>query len=206
MKRIQLFAVAALFLALGAVSAEAQNSASASTTADAIIVKRLKLTWHQHLNFGILIPPPPAGSGTATIDISGIGANAITTTAYYSKDPDLDGGVSRIESGVEGPATFHAEGSPGYTFAVTLPPITALVDPFHLNGDYSEELFLDRYHTNLPGSYAPSDGGTGTGIGGVGMLIGLGVKYFAVGARVTVPYDAANGTYSGQFDVAIAYN
>jgi len=201
MNKIKLALVSALLLGLSSVSF-AQNSASASATANATVVKPIKLTWNQPLAFGNLTTPTTAA--TSVMDVNGVN---VTNASYYAKLPtntncntisvgnDIFGG-----DGSPGPAIFTVNGQLNFTFAVTLPPGTTPV-PVHLanNTQVSADLLLDNLTCCI--------GGNGGVPGLIGTLSnGIGNQFFAVGGTLHIPASAPSGWYQGTFDVAVAYN
>jgi len=227
MKKIILYTVLLASVLIGFRSANAfvvPGSSSATATAHANVYHPIKLTWKQAMEFGSLIAGPT--NGYATINVTGIGPLAIVNDNPYPITPTMTGGAYRVEQPVvvERPATFKAEGEPLWTFGIYLP-----VDPVHAavilapgvnpNGiDEDPILELDQFNTNQTGSYVPvpndfdgsgSPGGIDnppTPNGGIGQFNAIGVRYFAVGARVRIEPNDQPAEYTGEFTVTIYYN
>lgn len=81
-------------------------------------------------------------------------------------------------------ASFDVAGDPDGTFAITLPVSSTIT-----NG--SENMTIDGY-TSLPAA--------------IGTLDGTGAATIAVGATLQVGANQASGSYTGTFDVTVAYN
>lgn len=205
MKSINLI-VAIGFLVSTSAVLNAQTSASASAVAHAQIMRPIHLTWENPLEFGTLIPPS-TGTGYATMDVTGMGANSVTGHGVCPLTPTMSGGAGRTDLGPNTPSacTFLVEGEPGLLFGVELPPLQVVVVPMHRIGPGTPTLALDNFQTNLTGSDPAFGAGSGTGHGGTATLTG-GYKYFAVGARLTLPAGTPPGEYSGQFNVRVFYN
>jgi len=201
MKKIRLAIVSGLLIGLSSASF-AQNSANANGTADAIIVKPIKLTWNQPLAFGNLSTPSTAA--TSMMDVNGVN---ITNASYYAKLPtntntntmsvgnNIFGG-----DGSPGPAIFTVNGQLNFAFAVTLPTGATPV-PIHLanNTQVASDLLLDGLTCCV--------GGNGGVPGLTGVLSnGIGNQFFAVGGTLHIPANTLSGWYQGTFDVAVAYN
>jgi len=201
MKNFRLAIVSVLLIGLSSASF-AQQSASATATADAVVVKPIKLTWNQPLAFGNLTTPTVAA--TSMIDVSGVN---ITNAAYFAKNPtntncnsialgqNIFGG-----DGSPGPAIFTVNGQLNFAFVVTLPAGSTPV-PIHLanNTMASSDLLL--------GGLTCCIGGNGGVIGLTGVLSnGTGNQFFAVGGTLQIPASTPSGWYQGTFDVSVAYN
>jgi len=201
MNKIKLAIVSGLLIGLTSVSF-AQNSANASATADAIVVKPIRLTWNQPLAFGNLTTPTTAA--TSVMDVNGVN---VTNASYYAKLPtntncntisvgnNIYGG-----DGSPGPAVFTVNGQLNFTFAVTLPTGATPV-PIHLsnNTQASADLLLDNL-TCCIGGNGGVPGLTGT------LSNGTGNQFFAVGGTLHIPANTPSGWYQGTFDVAVQYN
>lgn len=219
MKKVTLVLFVVLAAVLIGQSASFAQSSTATATAKAKVVRPLQLTWIQPLEFGVLMPGATAGH--ATIDVSGIGATAVSNGNVVPMQPTTDGGLTAFNTVIaEGPATFLAEGEPGWTFTIAIPPsvLAPILTPLNPIGIATTPVLeLDEFNTNQPGSYVPvfldpdpvsaPPNGSGSGVGGIGTLDGTtGARYFAVGARVRVEPTDPSGQYTGQFNVTVAYN
>lgn len=201
------------------------TNSSATANACAKIFHPIKLTWKQAMEFGSFV----AGSsnGYATINATTMGALTVTNDNPYPITPTMYGGAYRFEQPavIERPATFKAEGQPFWTFGIYLPtdPVHAaviLAPGVNPNGVIDDDpiLELDQFNTNQPGSYVPVPGdvdGSGSpdgpgGVpdpnGGIGTFSAIGVRYFAVGARVKIEPNDQPAEYTGEFTVTIYYN
>jgi len=193
----QLFMLGAIVAGLSP-AALAQNTATGTGNASARVIEPLALQNISPINFGSLTDPS-SGSGYALMDVSGIGP----VTGPTPQPPTTGGGVDAIAQGStdaihtspRGPATFYAYGEPNFTIAITLPSNgTFLISRM---GNPSDKLHVDNFHTNNVGTAQlvkanPSDE--------------VGVLWFVVGAKVTVPAGSPTGWYDGTFAVSVNYN
>lgn len=180
----------------------AQSSANANATADATVVKPIRIVWNQPLAFGNLTTPTVAA--TSMMDVNGVN---ITNASYYAKNPtntncnsisignNLYGG-----DGSPGPAVFTVTGQKNFTFAVTLPTGATPV-PIHLanNTQVASDLLLDNL-TCCVGGNGGVPGLTGT------LSNGVGYQFFAVGGTLHIPASTPSGWYQGTFNVGVMYN
>jgi len=193
MKKLnQLFITGALLVVMFTTS-HAQTSATATATANANVIHPISLQWQTPLAFGILIPPPTS-TGTAVMDVSTI--SGLNSLNYLPKTPDVFNGVSRTNGASPGPIIFLVEGELGYTYSISLPPVTSPVIVYINNTSGPDQLLLDNFQTNI-GS---------TGVLNSVVFGTLGKQYFAVGATLHIPSTAGPGQYSGQFTCTVAYN
>jgi len=200
MKKIQLFIVVGLVSGLSSLTF-AQNSASANATANATIIKPLTITWNQPLAFGQLTPG--VGAATAVIGVTGI---SVSSASYIAEAPVVVNTTSVNNQATAffgdknpGPAVFTVTGQLGYSFAISLPPVTQVI-PVHLinNTTSSPDMTLDNF-TSVVGNPG-AVGSTGT------LSLGTGFQFFAVGGTLHIPSGATPGFYQGQFIVTVAYN
>jgi len=193
MKKLnQLFITGALLVVMFTTS-HAQTSATATATANANVIHPISLQWQTPLAFGILIPPPTS-TGTAVMDVSTI--SGLNSLNYLPKNPDVFNGVTRTNGASPGPIIFLVEGELGYTYSISLPPVTTPVIVYINNTSGPDQLLLDNFQTNI-GS---------TGVLNSVVFGTLGKQYFAVGATLHIPSTAGPGQYSGQFTCTVAYN
>jgi hypothetical protein len=201
MNKLSLVIISGLMMGLASMSF-AQNSANANATANASVVKPIKLTWNQPLAFGNLTTPTVAA--TSMMDVNGVN---VTNSGYYAKNP-TNTNCNSISNGVNiyggdgspGPAIFTVNGQLNFTFIVTLPTGSTPV-PIHLanNTQASADLLLDNL-TCCVGGQGGVPGLTGT------LSNGTGNQWFAVGGTLHIPAAAPSGWYQGTFDVAVSYN
>lgn len=200
MNRIKLAIVSGLLIGLSSVSF-AQNSANASATANAIVVKPIRLTWNQPLAFGNLTTPTT--NATSVMDVTGVN---VTNASYYAKLPTntncntMSVGTNIFGGdGSPGPAIFTVNGQLNFTFAVTLPTGGAIPVKLANNTQVSADLLLDNLTCCV--------GGNGGNPGLTGILSnGTGNQFFAVGGTLHIPANTPSGWYQGTFDVSVQYN
>lgn len=118
------------------------------------------------------------GSFSPTAQDGWLQVNAVNGIIYSDK-------VVRTGGQVHG--HWEVAGNPGAPYAVVLPTEVSL-----LSSDGSNSLVVDGFHRT--GNTSQLSIGS-NGIGG-----------FYVGATVRVPANAAAGTYSGTYEVSVAYN
>lgn len=177
-----LFAAMAIFSFVGgATEALAQATATGTGTANATIAKPITITPTADLDFGIIVPNG-TGNGSLTVAVDTAGTRTIAG--------DVDGALL---GGTVGAAAFDITGRPNATYSITLPGAAATLTGASTGATMSVGSFLDS---------TGGAGGTLTDPGGTG----LGSDSFTVGATLTVGETQADDTYSGTFDVTVAYN
>lgn len=169
------------FAAMASSEANAQASATGTASANAVIAKPISIVSTANLDFGTIVPNS-AGAITVTVD------TASTTP------PTLAGVVDGAWiGGTISSASFTVTGRPAATFAITLPaagiPINGVAVPAN---------------TMTVSGFTDSTAGVGALV--VGGTPGLGENIFTVGATLTVPAAQADDTYTGNFNVTVAYN
>jgi len=192
--------LALLIGANASIWAQGGNTSSATGTARATVVTPIHLTWNQPLAFGTIVPS--GGLGTAYMDLTGVN---VPSSTKINKAPTCTGctpvnGQNLAHSFVDpGPAVFSVTGQLGFTFAISLPPVTQAIPVHIINTDVvAPDMTVDAFQATV---------GTPGVIGSVGTLIhGTGKEFFAVGATLHVPANAAPGYYEGQFLCTVAYN
>lgn len=116
-------------------------------------------------------------NAAGTVVIGHTGASVRTMGTYT----DLTTGADAY-----GAAKFTVSGTKSQKFAVTLPTTLSLAGPTG-----STPLTVDTFTTDF------TAGGT---------LDATGTKVILVGAKLTIPANQEGGTYSGTFNVTVAYN
>ena len=111
-------------------------------------------------------------------------AGTVTVTAGGTRSSG--GGVILVPSGGGGAASFSVTGSPGATYAITLPSNGSV-----LLSSGSNTMGVNNF-TSSPTSN--------------GQLSGGGSQTLMVGATLSVGASQARGSYSGTFDVTVNYN
>lgn len=111
-------------------------------------------------------------------------AGTVTVTAAGARSSG--GGVILVPSGSGAAASFSVTGSPGATYAITL-PVNGVV--FLSSG--SNTMGVNNFTSN-PAS--------------TGQLSGGGSQTLMVGATLSVGANQASGSYSGTFNVTVNYN
>jgi len=180
---------------------------SADATANAKVVKPIKITWGKALNFGIFTSP--STDGTIVMD-AWDGTHQPTQSnwqnSFTGNTPRvIPAGNSQLvntaqfgaSAGNPGPATFQVNGEPGFFYHVILPPLnqTVSVTPAIItlnNTGGPPQMTL----TDFTISIDPT----------LGQLDAVGRQFFGVGATLHVNANQACGPYTGTFDVSVAYN
>jgi hypothetical protein len=154
----------------------AQNTAKATTNAGATIVSAISITSDIPLNFGVLSVP--------TADV-----NVILSTAN-ARIADKPSNISLLP-GTTTNAHYNINGAVGCAYTITLPATNAVSIS---NGSNSMKV------ENFLALTKSTSNGTG------GTLTSTGIDDFVVGATLQVKSGQPTGTYSGTFDVLVAYN
>lgn len=126
-----------------------------------------------------------AGLNFGTI-LAGTAASTVQMTAAASPTRTVTGGDASLIASTISAATFTVDGNAGQTYAITLPAdgsvtITSGANTMSING------------------FTHSEGATPT-------LSGTPPDTIHVGATLSVGANQAAGTYTGSFDVTVAYN
>jgi hypothetical protein len=186
MKRKLSLLVAMLPLLLTAATSYGQATDQATATAKARIIEPIDVVSEKDLNFGAMIQLS-SGSGTVTVTPN----NVYTGTASGTITPSGVILVSQGEliNGAKGQARFRVRGEPGYHFQIHLPPASPV---FNIRHDLSSSQKLDvtNFTSNPPNS---------------GVLNGLGIAYFNVGATLQLVSGRPTGLYSKEFVVVVNY-
>ena len=176
MKKL-IFMILAILMVAGQSTPIKAQTAKASTTAGAEIVSAISITSDASLNFGKMSAPG------ADVDVTISTASQVTTT---------NSSVISLFSTNAANAHYNVSGASGFAYNITLPAddhvlIESGLNSMHVNG------FKSRT-ASIPGS----DGTSGTLVSGADT--------FVVGATLKVKSGQLAGTYSGSFDVIVAYN
>ena len=166
-------------LAAGLVSGQAmaQSTATASATASATILRPITITKATDMNFGNVVPSSAAGTVVLLPD------GTRSSTAGSTFIPSNPGTVTA--------AAFTIEGEGAATYSVTLPSSVSLAG----NGT----AMTVATFTSTPGAVA----GDGVLSGSAGTA---GTQTLLVGGTLAVGASQGAGSYSGRFDVTVAYN
>lgn len=171
------------FAALSSTQANAQASAQGSATANAVIAKPITISSTANLDFGTIVPNS-TGNGTITVTVD----TASTTP------PTLGGVVDGAWiGGTISAAAFAVTGRPNATYAITVPAAGVTITGTTATNTMTVDTFTES-----------TSGAGGTLL--VGATPGLGQDSFTVGATLNVPAAQAADTYSGTFNVTVAYN
>jgi hypothetical protein len=136
-------------------------------------------------NAGANIVAPIAITATAQLHFGDIVASAASGTVELTPGGDRTGTDVTLGNGAGvSVASFDVDGDPDGTFAITL-PVSSTIS----NG--TETMTINGY-TSVPAA--------------TGTLNGTGEATIAVGATLQVGASQASGTYTGTFDVTVAYN
>lgn len=168
--------IGALVMAGGAM---AQSNQTASSAASAIVIAPLTIAKTGDLNFGNVV----AGAALGTVVLLPAGTRSATGGTTFSAG--FPGTLSA--------AKFDLTGEGVYTYAITLPGTVTLSDTVSTPNTMTATGF-----TVAAGTTGSVDGLIGTLAGGLGNL--------DVGATLNVGAAQVPGTYTGSFDVTVAYN
>lgn len=174
-------AICAALAAMASSNVYAQATETGTANANATIAKPITITSTADLDFGIIVPNG-AGNGPLTVAIDTAGARTIAG--------DVDGALL---GGTIGAAGFDVTGRPNATYSITLPGAAATITA------------ATSAATMSVGTFTESTGAGGSTLV-VGGTPGLGEDSFTVGATLTVSETQADDTYTGTFDVIVAYN
>lgn len=178
-------AVAALvtLAAMASSEANAQASAQGTASANAVIAKPITISSTANLDFGTIVPNS-TGNGTITVTVDTAGTTP----------PALGGVVDGTWlGGTISAAGFAVTGRPNATYAITIPAGGVTITGTNVANTMTVDTFTES-----------TAGAGGTLL--VGATPGLGEDSFTVGARLNVPAAQADDTYTGNFNVTVAYN
>jgi hypothetical protein len=171
--------------AMASSDAYAQASDQATASANAVIAKPITITTTANLDFGTIVPNS-AGDLTVVVD------TADTTP------PTLGGVVDGAWiGGTISSAAFDVTGRPNASYGITLPASATIT-----GGATGATMTVDTFNDSFGGTNAVPASSTLV----VGATPGLGEDSFTVGATLTVPAAQAADTYTGNFNVTVAYN
>lgn len=159
-------------------AAYAQASANVDATGSTRILQAISIAKDSDLQFGSIVRPSTAGTNTVAVST----ANGRTLTGT--------GGGALASGGTVSAAAFTVTGEGGQTFSIT-PAAT---------------FTMNRTSPSGGGSITVTtavDAGSGTLGGSIGST---GTKSFNVGGSFDVSNTTPTGTYSGTFNVVVAYN
>ena len=176
MKKLLLSFMAIAMMASFSNQVMAQTSANVNNNATCEIIAPIGITAGADLAFGSII----VGAGEVTVTTAG--AISFTNAA---NDPGNQNKI--VTAGV-----FNVTGQPSYTYAVTLPADDAA------NTTYDSDPMLLKSFNCVTTQTSATDN--------TGALNGSGVDVITVGATVTVAADQTEGSYTGLFNVTVAYN
>lgn len=152
------------------------HGATASASASATIVSPIAITKTTDLAFGKLA-------------VGAVGGNVAISTADVVTISGAGTTVSQPAGNTGNPvaAVFGITGEAGMTYAITLP------------ADGTVTISDGASHTMAVNSFVSNPGATGT-------LSGGGTDTLKVGATLVVGNNQVPGTYTGTFNVTVAYN
>lgn len=159
-------------------AAYAQASANANATGSTRILQAITITNDAGMNFGSIVKP---SNGSDTVSIAASSAGSVTL--------DTNAATLAAGAGPRSAAKFTVKGEGGQSFSLTVPATFAMT-----RGGGSETITVT---TNNPTGTASTLGGT---IGSEGN------KEFYVGGSFPISNTTVTGTYSGSFNVVVAYN
>jgi Domain of unknown function (DUF4402) len=170
-------AVASGIALTGLSSAFAQQSSTATANATATVIQPIAISTTSGLVFGNLA----VGATGGTV---AIGVNDAVTIAGASHTITQPAG----NNGSPLAAVFAVTGAANFTYAITLPANSTVTISSGGNS-----MAVNDFVSN------PAATGSGT-------LSGAGAQTLKVGATLTVGNNQAAGSYTGTFDVTVAYN
>lgn len=176
-KLIALFA-ASIMIAISA-NVMAQNTATESANATARIINPLKINNTSDLAFGSIVNDDNGG----TVVISPDGSR------------ELNLGLSALPSNTEkSAASYDISGDPDAFFTLTLPGSISIATS---TDEGAPSMTVDNFTTTVAKNEA---------LDYVGQLNDSGTLTIKVGATLNVNALQASGTYTGTYDVIVAYN
>lgn len=170
----------AIFIVLVGISTYSFGQVTTSANALATIVTPISLTWEADLNFGNLAVSSVAGVVT------------LVPSANIPPSRSQVGGVQFPNViGTVTAGKFSVNGTPNYTYAITLPSTDCVIKDN--NGAGPDQMIVNTF-TSLP---TPT-----------GTLDGSGFQTLYIGANVTVPQSQTAGLYKSPvpFNVTVNYN
>jgi len=168
--------IIAFFVSVGITATVSAQSVTASANAGAIIVSAISITSDIPLNFGTLSIP--------TADVN------VTLSTANARSSDKPTNISLLPCTTTN-AHYNINGAGGCTYTITL-PATNTVTLSNGSNSMKVENFLALTKSTTSGTS--------------GTLTSTGTDDFVVGATLQVKSGQPTGTYSGTFDVAVAYN
>ncbi|THD81008.1 MAG: DUF4402 domain-containing protein [Phenylobacterium sp.] len=181
-RKLLLAGAAAISLTAMASSAFAQASATGTGTASAAVIQPLTIADTTDLAFGRVTTS--AASGTVTVSATG--------TRGFSGGVTLAGGTATN-------GLFTANGEPNQAVTVTL-----VSGALTLHGTTSATNTL----TGTVASTVATTGGASTTLGAAGTGTGatFGNLLIPISGALTIPANAASDSYTGTYQVTVAYN
>lgn len=158
-------------------AAFAQATATQATTGSTRILQAISITKQSDLEFGSVVRPATAGTNTVTIDAS-TGGRALTGS----------GGAALALGTAFGRATYTVTGEGGQSFSIT--------------PDSSFSMNRAGGGGTITAS-ATASAASGTLSGTIGSS---GTANFGVGGSFDVSDTTTTGSYTGTFNVVVAYN
>jgi spore coat protein U-like protein len=177
MKKLIFMILAIILVASLTTKTIKAQTAKASTTAGAEIVGAISITSDASLNFGKMSAP------SADVDVTISTAKQVTST---------NSSVISLFSTNAANAHYNVSGASGFLYNITLP-----ADDLVLIQSGSNSMHVNGFKARTT-SISGSDGTSGTLVSGADT--------FVVGATLKVKSGQLVGTYSGTFDVIVAYN
>jgi hypothetical protein len=178
MKKIVLSLVAIVMIVClsSNVMAQALATATGVNNATAKILTTITISQTHILNFGTMSLPTPS-TGDATVLLTA-GGTRTTPTANITL---------LAQAPVSAPGAYTVGGDANATYVITLPPTSVT-----LTGPGGWSLSADNFSCSYAGLNS--------------TLNGSGADNFTVGALLHVPNPIVAGTFTGSFDVTVAYN
>jgi hypothetical protein len=174
--RQTLLVAAVLAGALAASQASAQTSANASATASVSIGNALAVTRNTDLSFGRVVINDPTTPASVAVGT----ASSVTSISNATEE-----GTGNV-----GSATFVVSGIGGQTYSVTFPQASINL------GAGTNPPTVDSFSSTPSGADGQLSGTSAS----------IGTQNLAVGGVLHVPARTAAGTYTGTFQVGVAYN
>lgn len=173
----RIFAAAAAFVVLAAVSSPVlAQSASTTGTGSITVIRPLTITKTSDMKFGTVVRPT---TGSGTVVLSAAGARSVT------------GGVVGLASGdTPVAAAFTVAGEGGQSVSITIPATFTMIS--------GADSLTVTTSNNLTGSASAQTLSN--------ALAAAGSLSFAVGGSVPISSTQTTGTYTGSFTVSAAYN
>lgn len=183
MKKIISISIIFLLTFVSSIEKIVAQSGTATANSTAEIVAPLIITDNSGVAGGTTLD-----FGRLTVSSTSPGACIVTAGNVRS----VEGGVTAIDIPTTSTASFAVTGKAGATYAITFPA----VNPKIRRSGGLEEMEVSNFSA-LPASEGVEKN-TGTLVGGNDT--------FTVGGKLNVVAGQAEGTYSGTFNVTVAYN